>query len=242
MYKTENDVLAMIAHNIDENHHSLTWADFPELKDYYFGVLMYNASDACYGVTASANLEEGGNSVSVNPMNMPARKYITCPFISSKPITWGSGFPSGCEMYTIPKEKKIEVTVIDSQVSMKVETERVVTSRGIDVNWTIYVTNISDKGLELTNNHVRIGNKAPEEYIDENDREGVIGDSITIEGFAKDKIVGSGTVTLDQDFYSLMTPEARAYVELWALVTLGSGLFRTRQMVLPPIEVAPRIL
>lgn len=242
MYNTENDVSAMIAHNVDEYHRSLTWADFTKLKNYYFGVLMYNDTDACYGVTASTNLEEGGNSVSINPMNIPARKYITCPFISSKPITWGSTPPSGCEMYTIPKEKRIEVTVIESEVSMRVETERVVTSRGIDVNWTIYVTNISDEPFTLTNNHVRIGNKVQEGSIDENDREGVIADTITVEGFASNKIVGSGTVTLDQDFYSKMTPEARAYVELWVLVTLGGGLFRTRQMVLPPIEVTPKIL
>jgi hypothetical protein len=104
------------------------------------------------------------------------------------------------------------------------------------------VTNISDEELELTNNHVRIGNKAPEQSIDENDREGVIADTITVEGFASNKIVGSGTVTLDQDFYSMMTPEARAFVELWVLVTLGGGLFRTRQMVLPPIEVTPKTL
>lgn len=242
MYNTENDVLAMIAHNVDEKHRSLTWADFPKLNQYYFGVLMYNDTDACYGVTASTNLADGGNSVSINPMNIPARTYRTCPFISSKPITWGSTPPSGCEMYTIPKEKIIEVTVIESEVSMRVETERVVTSRGIDVNWTIYVTNISDKGLELTNNHVRIGNKVQEGSIDENDREGVIDDTITVEGYAKNKVVGSGTVTLDQDFYSMMTPEARAFVELWVLVTLGGGLFRTRQMVLPPIEVTPKIL
>jgi hypothetical protein len=242
MYNTENDVSAIIAHNVDEYHRSLTWADFPKLKNYYFGVLMYNDTDACYGVTASTKLAEGGNSVSINPMNIPARTYITCPFISSKPITWGSVPPSGCEMYTIPKEKRIEVTVIKSEISMRVATERVVTSRGIDVNWTIYVTNISDKGLELTNNHVRIGNKVQEGSIDENDREGVIDDTITVEGYAKNKVVGSGTVTLDQDFYSMMTPEARAFVELWVLVTLGGGLFRTRQMVLPPIEVAPKIL
>lgn len=242
MYNTENDVLAIIAHNVDEEGRSLTWADFPKLNQYYFGVLMYNADDACYGVTASTNLASGGNSVSINPMNMPARTYITCPFISSKPITWGSELPDECEMYTIPKEKRIEVTVIRSEISMRVQTERVVTSRGIDVNWTIYVTNISDKRLELTNNHVRIGNKAQEESIDVNDREGIIADTITVEGFATNKVVGSGTVTLDQDFYSLMSPEARAYVELWVLVTLGSGLFRTRQMVLPPIEVAPKIL
>lgn len=242
MYNTENDVLAMIAHNVDEEGRSLTWADFPKLNQYYFGVLMYNDTDACYGVTASTKLADGGNSVSINPMNIPARKYIACPFISSKPITWGSAPPSGCEMYTIPKEKRIEVTVIESEVSMRVETERVVTSRGIDVNWTIYVTNISDKGLELTNNHVRIGNKAQEESIDENDREGVIADKITIDGDATNKVVGSGTVTLDQDFYSKMTPEARAYVELWVLVTLGSGLFRTRQQVLPPIALNPKTL
>jgi hypothetical protein len=145
-------------------------------------------------------------------------------------------------MYTIPKEKRIEVTVIKSEVSMRVETERVVTSRGIDVNWTIYVTNISDKGLKLTNNHVRIGNKAQEEIVDKNDREGVIADTIDIEGFATNKVVGSGTVTLDQDFYSMMTPEARAFVELWVLVTMGGGLFRTRQMVLHPIEVTPKTL
>lgn len=242
MYNTENDVLAIIAHNVDEEGRSLTWADFPKLKNYYFGVLMYNADDACYGVTASANLADGGNSVSINPMNMYARKYITCPFISSEPITWGSTPPSGCEMYTIPKEKRIEVTVIESEISMRVETERVVTSRGIDVNWTIYVTNIRDKGLELTNNHVRIGNKVQEESIDENDREGVIADTITVEGFASNKIVGSGTVTLDQDFYSKMTPEARAFVELWVLVTLGGGLFRTRQQVLPPTALNPKTL
>lgn len=242
MYNTENDVLAIIAHNVDEEGRSLTWADFPKLNQYYFGVLMYNDTDACYGVTASTNLAEGGNSVSINPMNIPPRKYITCPFISSQPITWGSGAPDECEMYTIPKEKRIEVTVIESEVSMRVETERVVTSRGIDVNWTIYVTNIRDKELKLTNNYVRIGNKAQEESIDENDREGVIDNTITIDGYATNKVVGSGTVTLDQDFYSMMTPEARAFVELWVLVTLGDGLFRTRQLVLPPIEVTPKIL
>lgn len=228
-----------ISNNLDDGR-SLTWADFPKLKDYYFGVLLYNDTDTKHYIaaTSTTSLVNGGTSVDIDASKLYLQDYKVCPFISSEPITWGIEPPSGCEMYTIPKEKVQEVSVIDSPLIIRISTTRTVTSTSLFVNWQVLVTNQTDSAVAINNNNIEIYRSG----INMAENEKVTIPNATVASKAVEQSIGSGTIEMNHENFLKMTEAERKTVELWALVTLQSGTYQANQQVLMDLSPAPKTL
>lgn len=228
-----------ISNNLDDGR-SLTWADFPKLKDFHFGVLLYNkeGTEHYIAATSTTSLVNGGTSVDIDASKLYLQNYKVCPFISSKPITWGSVPPSGCEMYTIPKEKVQEVSVIDSPLIIRISTIRTVTSTSLFVNWQVLVTNQTDSAVAINNNNIEIYRSD----INMAENEKVTIPNATVAAKAVEQSIGSGTIEMNHENFMKMTEAERKTVELWALVTLQSGTYQANQQVLMDLSPAPKTL
>lgn len=228
-----------ISNNLDDGR-SLTWADFPKLKDYYFGVLLYNdeGTEHYIAATSTTSLVKGGTSVDIDASKLYLQKYKVCPFISSKQITWGIELPDECEMYTIPKEKVQEVTVIKSSLIIRISTTRTVTSTSLFVNWQVLVTNQTDSAVAINNNNIEIYRSE----INMAENEKVTIPNATVAAKAVEQSIGSGTIEMNHENFLMMTETERKTVELWALVTLQSGTYQANQQVLMDLSPAPKTL
>lgn len=228
-----------ISNNLDDGR-SLTWADFPKLKDFYFGVLLYNneGTEHYIAATSTTSLVNGGTSVDIDASKLYLQNYKVCPFISSKPITWGIELPDECEMYTIPKEKVQEVSVIDSPLIIRISTTRTVTSTSLFVNWQVLVTNQTDSAVEINNNNIEIYRSE----INMAENEKVTIPNATVASKAVEQSIGSGTIEMNHENFMKMTEAERKTVELWALVTLQSGTYQANQQVLMDLSPAPKTL
>lgn len=228
-----------ISNNLDDGR-SLTWADFPRLKDFYFGVLLYNneGTEHYIAATSTTSLVKGGTSVDIDASKLYLQNYKVCPFISSKPITWGIELPDECEMYTIPKEKVQEVSVIDSPLIIRISTTRTVTSTSLFVNWQVLVTNQTDSAVKIDNNNIEIYRTS----INMTENEKVTIPNATVAAKAVEQSIGSGTIEMNHENFMKMTEAERKTVELWALVTLQSGTYQANQQVLMDLSPAPKTL
>lgn len=228
-----------ISNNLDDGR-SLTWADFPRLKDFYFGVLLYNneGTEHYIAATSTTSLVNGGTSVDIDASKLHLQDYKVCPFISSHIIEWNAVPPANCDMYTIPKEKVQEVSVIDSPFIIRISTTRTVTSTSLFVNWQVLVTNQTDSAVEINNNNIEIYrtsiNMAENEKV-------TISDAI-VAAKAVEQSIGSGTIEMNHENFMKMTEAERKTVELWALVTLQSGSYQANQQVLMDLSPAPKTL
>lgn len=237
--QTDTKDTVYISNNLDDGR-SLTWANFPKLKDYHFGVLLYNneGTEHYIAATSTTSLVNGGTSVDIDASKLHLQDYKVCPFISSKPITWGSVPPSGCEMYTIPKEKVQEVTVIKSSLIIRISTTRTVTSTSLFVNWQVLVTNQIDSEIKIENNNIEIYRTA----INMAENEKVTIPTAIVAAKAVEQSIGSGTIEMNHENFMKMTEAERKTVELWALVTLQSGTYQANQQVLMDLSPAPKTL
>lgn len=237
--QTDTKDTVYISNNLDDGR-SLTWANFPKLKDYYFGVLLYNneGTEHYIAATSTTSLVNGGTSVDIDASKLHLQDYKVRPFISSKPITWGSVPPSGCEMYTIPKEKVQEVTVIKSSLIIRISTTRTVTSTSLFVNWDVKVSNKDDEAIKIENNNIEIYRTA----INMAENEKVTIPTATVAAKAVEQSIGSGTIEMNHENFMKMTEAERKTVELWALVTLQSGTYQANQQVLMDLSPAPKTL
>lgn len=237
--QTDTKDTVYISNNLDDGR-SLTWANFPKLKDYHFGVLLYNneGTEHYIAATSTTSLVNGGTSVDIDASKLHLQDYKVRPFISSKPITWGSVPPSGCEMYTIPKEKVQEVTVIKSSLIIRISTTRTVTSTSLFVNWDVKVSNKDDEAIKIENNNIEIYRTA----INMAENEKVTIPTATVAAKAVEQSIGSGTIEMNHENFMKMTEAERKTVELWALVTLQSGTYQANQQVLMDLSPAPKTL
>ena len=228
-----------ISNNLDDGR-SLTWADFPKLKDFYFGVLLYNneGTEHYIAATSTTSLVKGGTSVDIDASKLYLQDYKVCPFISSHVISWGGSLSSGHVMYTIPKEKVQEVSVIDSPLIIRISTTRTVTSTLLFVNWDVKVSNKEDEAIEIDNNNIEIYRTD----INMAENEKVTIPNATVAAKAVEQSIGSGTIEMNHENFLKMTEAERKTVELWALVTLQSGSYQATQQVLMDVTPAPKTL
>lgn len=228
-----------ISNNLDDGR-SLTWADFPRLKDYYFGVLLYNNEGTKHYIaaTSTTSLVNGGTSVDIDASKLYLQDYKVCPFISSHVIAWGGSLSSGLVMYTIPKEKVQEVSVIGSPLIIRISTTRTVTSTSLSVNWQVLVTNQTDSAVAINNNNIEIYRTD----INMTENEKVTIPNATVAAKAVEQSIGSGTIEMNHENFMKMTEAERKTVELWALVTLQSGTYQANQQVLMDLSPAPKTL
>lgn len=227
LYKTKTEASAMIAHNIDDR--ALRWEDFDVLKHYYFGVVMYLDLSNAYAVTSQTTLGDGGSEVKVNPSVLLANKtYKAYPFISSHPMTWGGVPVDGQALYTIPKVNPVEVDIVDSAINILVTAQRVVTAAALQVTWAVQVSNTSGKAVELNNNSIEVYREAINMI---GNAKATISNTTVAAGVTQ--TIGSGTLTLS---YSNLSENDKKYMNLWAYVTLGGGVYTAKQQI--PVDIS----
>jgi LEA14-like dessication related protein len=141
-------------------------------------------------------------------------------------------------MYTIPKEKVQEVTVIKSSLIIRISTTRTVTSTSLFVNWDVKVSNKDDEAIEIDNNNIEIYRTD----INMAENEKVTIPNATVAAKAVEQSIGSGTIEMNHENFMKMTEAERKTVELWALVTLQSGTYQANQQVLMDLSPAPKTL
>lgn len=205
-----------------ESDTNLTFADFPNLKDYYFGMYIVQENGSQYRYkTSTMTLGQGASTVSISSHGLPTGKWIAYPFISES-IQDGDMLVAGT-YFTVPGNKPSTFTVVSSLVTLTVRAEKTKVSNdlGILENAIEVEVYVKSNGGPTTfkNNHLQI-RYADKDFMDtmvvgEISKE--IGD-ITIPNDGSTNLVHSATYTVaDEDVYN--------NCKIW--VTLQSAAYKT---------------
>lgn len=203
------------------NEDSLTWADFDDLQECYFGILIY-ASVGSRRVTATDTIANGGSTITFNPsLLMVGRMYTIYPFISTVPYTENES-DKVMTLYTLPFIEPTFLSVKESGVRVTplarkdVETETII--------WEVVVYNETTEAITFKDNSLRIF-KDKKTAAQIGDYSMVI-PTVTVEAGTITKIA-SGVATVgyrDSDFDFATT---MLYIE----VSLNKGQYSTSGMV-----------
>ena len=202
----------------------LTFADFPHLKDYHFGV--YAKSDAgsyALRVVSKNTVGSGSVNVTVDSTGMRLGGWTVYAFLAKEPMEQSSG-DSTNEYYSIPNIKSQRLTVINSFIRISVVGKsRLNDTRTID--WAVDIYNDSST-LVVTNNRImfRFSDKDFDDPMVNGEINESLGTPITLTGNGG-KTTIEGTTTLN----SLMTPYK---CTIW--VSLNSGGYKQSGMILTP--------
>lgn len=189
-----------------ESDTNLTFADFPNLKDYYFGMYIVQENGSQYRYkTTTIPLEQGACSVSISSYGLPTGKWTAYPFISEAIQDGNTQVAS--VYYTIPGNDPATFTVVNSLVTLIVHAEKVSLSGVLPsdknaIKVEVYVRS-SGGPTKFTNNYLQI-RYADKDFYDDM----VVGeiskqlDDITVPNDGTTTLVHSMTYTVaDDDVY-----------------------------------------
>lgn len=177
------------------DYYQLSLADFPEFKNYYFGVYMQNGT-YYQRATCAATLGNAGSEVSLNVYGLANGTWTAYPFISSEKITQ-SGGDVVANYWTVPTTKAITLKALSSGVSANIRAENIATNR-IRVLATVSSTGMA---YSASTNYITI-RFASKDYHDPL----VVGEkSFSIGSFSlsadETKTIYEGNVTVDNDIW-----------------------------------------
>lgn len=96
------------------DYYQLSFADFPEFKNYYFGVYMKNGT-SYKRATCATTIGEGGSSLSLSVSGLASGTWTAYPFFCSEKIT-ESGSDVTANYWTVPTTSAITLTALASGV------------------------------------------------------------------------------------------------------------------------------
>lgn len=204
------------------NIYTLSWSDFPSLKDYYFGILLYRSSSDWQRVTSSTTIGNGGFSVEFDPAKLTVNKYTIYPFISKNKYTsQAQEATSGDVIYTLPNIKATEITVksVSSELTILVITSRDVANKSIV--WSVAVTNNNDSAVQVNNNSLKFQDVDYELEEETGNVTTVNLSDATVPANASSYIIGSGTTQLSW----AVNNSNFATMDLWVHAILNSGTY-----------------
>lgn len=204
------------------NIYTLSWGDFPALKDYYFGILLYRSSSDWQRVTASTTIGEGGLSVEFDPAKLTVNKYTIYPFISKNKYTSQAQDATGGDViYTLPNVTKVEITIksVSSELTILVITSRDVANKSIV--WSVAVTNNNDSAVQVNNNSLKFQDVGYELEEEMGNVTTVNLSNATVPANASSYIIGSGTTQLSW----AANNSNFATMDLWVHAILNSGTY-----------------
>lgn len=193
------------------NDNELTWLDFDELKNYYFGVLIYS-SRRWYRATATETLANGGTIVFLSAATLVEGGYTIYPFISSASYTQTEGDKS-MRLYTLPQAKPESVTVKKTAIIIFPGAQKINATETVE--WSVQVRNDTSSAITFENNSLRIGRDRQMQMA--GDYTNTI-PTVTV-GAGENKIIASGVARIsyrDYDFATTM---------LFINVSLGGGKY-----------------
>lgn len=177
------------------DYYQLSFADFPEFKNYYFGVYL-TAGSQSRRATCSSTLGEGGSEVTFNTYGLPSGSVTAYPFISSEKQTQDGG-DVVANYWTVPTTKAVTLKAVTSGVSAHIMAENITTNR-IHLVATVSSTGMS---YSASTNYITI-RFASKDYHDPL----VVGEkSFSIGSFSlsadETKTIYEGNVTVDNDIW-----------------------------------------
>lgn len=152
----QNSIMGTCAIQI-QNYYSLSFADFPIFKDYYFGVYVKfkNGTRAAYK-TCDRTLGDNGADVVISAYGFPEGDWEAYPFISTEYL---DGITEKiANYYTVPMVQKIEFQVVSTLMIINI-TARYNYSNGVKRSVSIdsvKVTNRTGSGMTFTNNTIQL--------------------------------------------------------------------------------------
>lgn len=204
------------------NIYTLGWNDFPALKDYYFGVLLYCSSSDWQRITSANTIGNGGLSVEFDPSKLTQNKYTIYPFISKNKYTsQAQGATGGDVIYTLPNVTKVEITIksVSSELTILVVTSRDVANKSIV--WSVAVTNNNNSAVQVNNNSLKFQDVGYELKEEEGNVASVNLSNATVPANASSYIIGSGTTQLSW----AANNSNFATMDLWVHAILNSGTY-----------------
>lgn len=220
------------------NIYTLGWSDFPALKDYYFGILLYRSSSDWQRVTSSTTIGNGGLSVEFDPAKLTVNKYTIYPFISKNKYTsQAQEATSGDVIYTLPNIKATEITIksVSSALTILVVTSRDVANKAIV--WSVSVTNNTNSSVQINNNSLKfqdVGYELTEGSVNQTQ---VNLSNALIPANASSYIIGSGTTRLPW----AANNSNFATMDLWVHAILNSGTYDNIISIPQSIDIGDKV-
>lgn len=135
----------------------LTFADFPFLGEYYFGmVCVHDKQGLMYRATATTKVKDGGYIVQMNANGMVTGEYTCYPFLTQYQLTQ-SGSDMGGKCYTLPNLKKQALSIVETQVFIRIVCKEVVKDiSGYTVKFEVWASNFYSAAQTIKNNSAYI--------------------------------------------------------------------------------------
>ena len=235
--KTEYECQIMLPMGLDD---CLDWLDFEVLKNYYFGVMLYQSANNLIRVTGTATLgsaisqsAEGGSvSAKLNPSNLAAGKYTAYPFICSKAYTQMEA-DSSHTIYALPNVQPMEVDVINGAVNLDFwpDFTYIYGTNEDEVRLMLTVKNSSSSTIAFNNNFATV------KYKDGNE-DSLTGSEKTVS--LKNFSVGAGSTLVDLGSITKVGQDMRN--NCYILMKLNNAQYTIRREPKADMGSIPKII
>ena len=211
-----------------ENDSSLSFADFPNIKDYHFGIIVRkNNSTLQQRVISETTIGEGGLYAEISTNGLQTGTWRVYPFIAQNPLGQFDADIANY-YYTLPMIKPRDVEIVASFISIMLSAEKV--SGQLKITYEITVYNTTGTDYTFNNNTVRC-RFATNGYLDAleaGEQEIKLADGLVAKGNTT-TVLASGT-------FSLISQEVYDNPRVWYMLNSGAYNGSVVPLSTKPIE------
>lgn len=212
---------------IGTDSRQLTFADFPYLKNYYFGVYCLGEKKGYHArATSSATIGSGSAGLSINPKSLSVDTYDVYPFLASAPIKQDDA-DMAMTLYTLPNLQVCKFQVVyENELYYVSVTASVTGSLNDEVSWTVKFT-VQDGGEARTFTHLTLEFRFPGNDFGEPLKVGEKRENYDI----KVTVNPGQTVTIKTGTTTIISEELLSDCAVWAQVTGVAGTYRSNTYI-----------
>lgn len=207
---------------IGSDSRQLTFADFPYLKNYYFGVYCLGEKKGYHArATSSTTIGSGSAGLEINAKNLPVDTYDVYPFLASASIKQDDA-DKAMTLYTLPNLKVYKFEIVNEADLYYVSiTASVIGDLMNQVTWTVKFT-VGEGGEARTFTGLTLEFRFPD-----NDFGDILQVGEKRENYDIKVTVSPGqTVTIKTGTTTILSEELLNDCAVWAQVTGVDGTYR----------------
>lgn len=212
---------------VGSDSRQLTFADFPYLKNYYFGVYCLGEKKGYHArATSSTTIGSGSAGLSINTKSLPVDTYDVYPFLASASIKQDDA-DKAMTLYTLPNLQVYKFQVVyENELYYVSVTASVTGSLENQVSWTVKFT-VKEGGEARTFTHLTLEFRFPGNDFGEPLKVGEKREQYDI----KVTVYPGQTVTIKTGTTTIISSELLNDCAVWAQVSGVAGTYRSNTYI-----------
>lgn len=219
VYNSESTINVGVNIRIGNNDRSLTFEDFPTLKNYYFGVYCTNTAGNKIRATSSNTVGARSASIELNTKGLPRGKYKCYPFLAESSISQ-SDPDKAMVLYTLPNLSPVKFEVVSEHELYSVTVSASVTGTlKNEITWTVYFTQSENAVGSLRFTNLRMDFRFPDNAYDDLQDVGEVRENFDIDV----RSVPGQRITVKTGTTRIISPELLQDCKVWATLYTGDN-------------------